>query len=53
PFKEREAAWARLASGLTPSTLDALTEIVPLEAVPELADQILKGETRGRIVVKI
>ena len=53
PFKEREAAWARLASELSPSTLDELTETVPLEAVTKLAEQILKGKTRGRVVVKI
>jgi acrylyl-CoA reductase (NADPH) len=33
--------------------LDAMTEVAPLSALPGLADAILKGETRGRIVVDV
>ena len=47
------AAWARLASELPRENLDALTEIVPLAALPDLGPKILKGETRGRVVVDV
>jgi acrylyl-CoA reductase (NADPH) len=33
--------------------LDAMTETVPLGALPKLAGAILKGETRGRVVVDV
>jgi acrylyl-CoA reductase (NADPH) len=53
PFERRQAAWARLARDLPMAKLDALTETVPLEALPELGQKILKGAVRGRIVVDL
>jgi acrylyl-CoA reductase (NADPH) len=53
PIERRRAAWARLARDLPLAKLDALTEIVPLGALPELARKILKGGIRGRIVVDV
>ncbi len=53
PAARRVAAWARLASELPRENLDALTEIVPLAALPDLGPKILKGETRGRVVVDV
>ncbi len=49
----RRAAWARLATDMPMDRLDALTEVVALDALPALADRILKGETQGRIVVDL
>ncbi|MGO8918590.1 MAG: MDR family oxidoreductase [Stellaceae bacterium] len=51
PVERRRAAWSRLARDLPMAKLDALTEIVPLEALPALGQKILKGGVRGRIVV--
>jgi acrylyl-CoA reductase (NADPH) len=49
----RRTAWARLAHDLPMDKLDAMTQTVPLTALPELVKNILKGETRGRIVVDV
>ena len=53
PIDRRKAAWARLARDLPMAKLDALTETVPLEALPELGQKILKGGVRGRVVVDL
>ena len=53
PAERRRAAWSRLARDLPLDKLDALTETVPLEALPELGRKILKGGVRGRIVVNL
>jgi acrylyl-CoA reductase (NADPH) len=51
PREERVEAWRRLAHDLPLDRLDRMTEIVPLEALPGRAAEILKGGVRGRIVV--
>ncbi len=53
PLPERLVAWERLVRDLPMDKLDAMTETVPLAALPDLADAILKGETRGRVVVDV
>jgi len=53
PVERRQKAWSRLARELPLAKLDALTEVVPLEALPALAQQILKGGVRGRVVVDL
>jgi acrylyl-CoA reductase (NADPH) len=53
PRDERVEAWWRLARDLPFDTLDQMTEIVPLAALPELAPRILQGAVRGRIVVDV
>ncbi len=53
PFDQRKIAWERLATDLSMESLDALTEIVPLGDIPDLAGKILKGETQGRVVVDV
>jgi len=53
PRPRREAAWARIARDLPVAKLDAMTETVPLARLPELADAILKGAIRGRVVVDV
>jgi acrylyl-CoA reductase (NADPH) len=53
PMPERVAAWNRLVRDLPMDRLDAMTEVAPLSALPGLADAILKGETRGRIVIDV
>jgi acrylyl-CoA reductase (NADPH) len=51
PKPRREAAWARILRDLPMDKLDAMTSVVPLSELPELAGEILKGSTRGRVVV--
>src|SRR5258708_1132632 len=53
PLPEREAAWARIVSDLPMEKLDALTDVAPLDAVPDLAGKILKGGIRGRVVLDV
>jgi acrylyl-CoA reductase (NADPH) len=53
PLPLRRAAWARLAADLPTDKLDAMTETIPLEALPEAAGRILKGGVRGRLVVAL
>ena len=53
PHERRFAAWARLATDMPKQHLERLTGIVALADLPELADRILKGETRGRMVVDL
>ena len=51
PTPRREAAWARLGTDLPTDVLDSLTTVHPMSDVPELATQILAGQTRGRVVI--
>ena len=51
PTPERTEAWRRLGHDLPTDLLDALTTVAPLSEVPDLAEQILAGEIRGRVVV--
>ncbi len=53
PRPRRERAWARLAADLDPGLLDRMTTVAPLSAVPRLAEEILQGRTRGRVVVDV
>lgn len=53
PRPARLEAWARLARDLSPATLDAITETRPLADAPALAEDILAGQVRGRIVFTV
>jgi putative YhdH/YhfP family quinone oxidoreductase len=47
----RDKAWARLATDLDLKKLDAMTFVEPMSKLEELAAQILRGETLGRVVI--
>jgi len=51
PAPRRDQAWARLGTDLPTDLLDAMTTVRPLADVPALAEQILAGQTRGRVVI--
>ena len=53
PIPRRKAAWARLVKDLDMSKLHTLTSHVKLEDVQRIADQIVQGKVRGRVVVDI
>jgi len=53
PKPRREKAWARLASDLDMSKLDALTTHIKLEEVIATGADIIAGKVRGRVVVDI
>lgn len=50
---QRRAAWARLARDLDIAKLEAMTEEASFDDVPKLAQEILKGNIRGRTVISI
>jgi acrylyl-CoA reductase (NADPH) len=51
PSERRAEAWRRLGADLPLDQLDAMTTVEPMSRVGELAEQILGGRTRGRVVV--
>lgn len=53
PKPRRLAAWRRLARDLPVAQLDAMTLVEPLSKVPQLAEEILKGQVRGRVVIDV
>ncbi len=53
PVERRKQVWARLARDLPLEGLDRITTISPLADLPRLADEILAGHVRGRVVVAV
>jgi acrylyl-CoA reductase (NADPH) len=53
PVESRKAAWDRLARDLDRGKLTEITHEIGLDQVIGVAAQILSGQVRGRIVVKI
>jgi acrylyl-CoA reductase (NADPH) len=53
PTNTRKVAWARLAADLDRTKLTEITHEIGLDQVIGMGADILKGQVRGRIVVKI
>jgi putative YhdH/YhfP family quinone oxidoreductase len=53
PLKARELAWRRLARDLDHSLLESITQVEPMSKLPQLAETILRGEIRGRVVIDV
>ncbi|HCH0556873.1 TPA: zinc-binding dehydrogenase, partial [Pseudomonas aeruginosa] len=53
PQALRETAWQRLARDLDPALLASVTTQVSLAEVPQVADDLLAGKVRGRVVVDV
>ncbi len=53
PREERREAWQRLARDLDLHRLDAMTERVSLEDCIPVADRLIAGAVRGRVIVPI
>jgi len=53
PVAIRHEAWQRLAEDLSGDKIDAAMQTATLEDLPGLADDILAGKVRGRVVVEI
>lgn len=53
PLARRQLAWQRLAQDLDPAKLELMIEEVPLGRAAEKAEDLMLGQVRGRIVVKI
>jgi acrylyl-CoA reductase (NADPH) len=52
PAPLRELAWSRLERDLPAALLDAMTTREPLSRVPALAEAMLAGQVRGRVVIE-
>ena len=53
PMALRREVWSRLASDLKPRHLDRIAYTIGLEDLPGQFDKLLKGQARGRAVVKL
>lgn len=53
PLPKRQRAWARLARDLDPALLERMIDEVPLDGAIAKAQQLMAGQVRGRVVVKI
>jgi acrylyl-CoA reductase (NADPH) len=53
PFEERHRAWTRLAEQLPRQALYESVTTRSLEDVPALAQEIVSGRVRGRVVVDV
>ena len=53
PRHKRVLAWERLGRDLAPAALDRITRVEPMSALPQLAEEILAGRVRGRIVIDV
>jgi acrylyl-CoA reductase (NADPH) len=53
PMPLRRKVWERLAAELKPRHLDEIAFHITLEELPECFEKLLKGQARGRAVVKL
>jgi acrylyl-CoA reductase (NADPH) len=53
PREVRLEAWSRLASDLDVATLAEVTSVRSIEEAPGLAEQMLEGQVRGRVVFSV
>jgi acrylyl-CoA reductase (NADPH) len=53
PTGRRERAWSRLARDLDLGKLGVITSQIPLDDVPLVAEEIVAGKVRGRVVVDL
>lgn len=53
PMEVRRGVWRRLATDLKPAQLAGMTRSITLEELPEAFATLLRGEVRGRYVVRI
>ncbi|WP_299365552.1 hypothetical protein [uncultured Paracoccus sp.] len=53
PVAKRNRAWATLAQHLDKARLARIAGTEPLSALPALADDIVAGRIRGRVVIDI
>jgi len=53
PIERRTQVWARLTRDISRTKLDGITTVRPLTDLLHLADEILKGQVRGRVVIDV
>ncbi len=50
---KRQKAWSRLVRDLDATVLRDMSRVEPMSRLPELAEEILKGRVRGRIIIDV
>jgi acrylyl-CoA reductase (NADPH) len=53
PRPERQEAWGRLVRDLDPAKLEAITDEIGLTDVVPMAERLMAGRVRGRIIVDV
>ena len=53
PQSLRLEAWERVARDLSPEMIERMIHVEPLSRVPQLSEQVLAGQVRGRVVVDL
>jgi acrylyl-CoA reductase (NADPH) len=53
PLERRRAAWNRLARELPAEVLDSIGRAAALSDLPRLAEEILRGQVQGRVVIDV
>jgi alcohol dehydrogenase/acrylyl-CoA reductase (NADPH) len=53
PLAKRRRAWQTLSQHLNPLHIEALTRVEPMSALPKIAEDIVAGKIRGRVVIEI
>ncbi|HLH60185.1 MAG TPA: oxidoreductase [Ktedonobacteraceae bacterium] len=53
PMDERRKLWQRMATDLKPAALHSMINEVTLDELPQVTASLLKGEVRGRTVVRL
>jgi len=53
PLPRRRTAWLRLAADLPASALETITSVKPFSEIETLAERIVAGDIRGRVVIDI
>ena len=53
PNELRREAWTRLTSDLPLDALQRMMQVVPLDQVPAICQDIVRGRVRGRVVVDV
>jgi acrylyl-CoA reductase (NADPH) len=51
--ERRQRAWNSLAELLDPTTLSSIYRVEPMSKLPELAEQIIAGQIKGRVVIDV
>jgi putative YhdH/YhfP family quinone oxidoreductase len=53
PLAKRKRAWQTLADTLDHGKLAQMTRVEPMSALPQLAQEIIDGKIRGRVVIDV
>ena len=53
PQDRRARAWALLAAHLDKAKLDTIARVEPMSNLPQLAEDIVAGRIRGRVVIDV